>query len=140
TLSGNVLLGPCTGTYGLADLKGLTAHGMVLWDDRDNGDLNGQPSMQGGGAMLVAGAMYFHQCLSKDGAHLGTNCSPATNPPSAGSGYNGFFQLQGSSGSSSYVMGYLITDAFASGGGGAFKMAINGNSRFDSYCTKVAFS
>ena len=74
--------------------------------------------------------MYFHNCASKDGAHLGTNCSPATNPPTASSGYKAFFQLQGGSGPTSYVFGSLITDALATGGGGTFKMAINKRTYF----------
>jgi preprotein translocase subunit Sss1 len=127
SFSGNVFLAPCTGTYGTADIGGAPARGMTFWDDRDNADPSGQPTMQGGGSMLLAGAMYFHNCASKDGAHLGTNCSPATNPPSAGSGYQGFFQLQGSSGSTSYIIGFLITDDLETGGGGAFAMSINKN-------------
>ena len=124
TMSGNVFLAPCTGPYGTNDTAGLAARGMLFWDDRDNGDLGGQPSMQGGGSMVLGGAMYFHHCASKDGAHLGTNCKSATNPPGSG-GYQGFFQLQGSSGSTSYVIGLLITDALATGGGGSFKLALN---------------
>ena len=71
--------------------------------------------------------MYFHNCASKDGRSLGTNCSPATKPPTAGSGYQAFFQMQGSSGSTSYIIGYLITDALATGGGATFAMSINKN-------------
>ena len=127
TFKGNVFLAPCTGTYGQTDSNGLPARGMALWDDRDNADLGGQPSMQGGGQMLLGGAMYFHNCASKDGRSLGTNCSPATNPPTAGSGYQAFFQMQGSSGSTSYIIGYLITDALATGGGATFAMSINKN-------------
>ncbi len=124
TLTGNVLLGPCTGTYGSA--TGMT-RGILFFDNRDNADLLGQPSMQGGGAMLLAGTMYFHNCASKDGAGLGTNCSQTTDTPP---GYQAFWQLQGTPGSGTYILGEIVADDMALGGTARVSMALDPNAVF----------
>ena len=112
TLPGDVLLGPCTGPF--TDVSGKN-RGMVFFQDRSNADLNGQPSMQGGGGLLLGGNLYFHNCPES----LTAPCAP---PPTD---YNAFLSLQGSPGSSTYIYGNITTDELAEGGNGTVYMELN---------------
>ncbi len=126
TVAGNVLLGQCTskGTYfgpGSTDTSG-TIRGLIFFQDRANADANGQASMQGGGGLVISGNMYFHNCNSSG---TGTGCSaPLT-------GYNAFLQLQGSPGSTAYVLGNITTDELVMGGGGTIAMSLNPNAVYN---------
>ena len=110
TLSGNVLLAPCTGTYG--DPLGQY-RGILFFGDRSLADGGG---WGGGGGFLLAGSMYFHQC---NAAGTGTGCGA---PPTY---FNSSFDLQGSSGSSSYILGEIIADTMSAGGTPDVNMALN---------------
>jgi hypothetical protein len=110
TLPGNVLLAPCTGTYG--DPLGKY-RGILFFQDRASGAGGG---WGGGGGFLLAGSMYFHHCNA-----AGTGVSCGTNPTY----YNSIFTLQGNSGSASYVLGDIITDNLAMGGTPTINMALN---------------
>jgi putative Flp pilus-assembly TadE/G-like protein len=111
SLQGDVLLGPCAGPYGLTRFRG-----MLFWDDRANADLNGQPSMQGGGGLLLAGNLYFHNCPEAPNV--------CAQPPTD---YNAFFNLQGTPGSSTYIFGDITTDELIEGGNGTISMQLNPN-------------
>ncbi|HKS97179.1 MAG TPA: pilus assembly protein TadG-related protein [Terriglobia bacterium] len=120
TFAGNVMTGPCTTSsngvnYGVTDVNGNIYHGMLMWDDRANADLNGQPSMQGGGGLVLAGNLYFHNCPASP-----TCADPLTD-------YNAFFQLQGTPGSSTFVFGDITTDELVLGGNGEIDMQLNPN-------------
>jgi len=110
TLPGNVLLAPCTGTYG--DPLGKY-RGILFFQDRASGAGGG---WGGGGGFLLAGSMYFHHCNA-----AGTGVSCGANPTY----YNSIFTLQGNSGSASYVLGDIITDNLAMGGTPTINMALN---------------
>jgi hypothetical protein len=110
TLTGNVLLAPCTGTYG--DPLGKY-RGILFFQDRASG---GGGGWGGGGGFLLAGSMYFHHCNA-----AGTGVSCGANPTY----YNSIFTLQGNSGSASYVLGDIITDNLAMGGTPTINMALN---------------
>ena len=110
TLPGNVLLAPCTGTYG--DPLGQY-RGILFFQDRASGAGGG---WGGGGGFLLAGSMYFHHCNA-----AGTGVSCGANPTY----YNSIFTLQGNSGSASYVLGNIITDNLAMGGTPTINMALN---------------
>ncbi len=110
TLSGNVLLAPCTGTYG--DPLGKV-RGILFFADRSSGTGGG---WGGGGGFLLAGSMYFHQC---NAAGTGTGCG------STPTDYNAVFQLQGASGSASYILGEIITDQLQLQGNPTINMALN---------------
>lgn len=116
TIDGNVLLAPCSGTYG--DPSGQY-RGFLYFQDRSAA---AAPSWQGGGATLAAGFMYFHQCRS-DGS--GTNCSA----PLQG-GYGTTFNMGGNPGSSSYAVGSLVTDKIVSNGNPGISMILNKNKYF----------
>jgi hypothetical protein len=78
--------------------------------------------MQGGGGLVLSGNMYFHNCNSSG---TGTGCSaPLT-------GYNAFFQLQGSPGNSTYMLGNITADELVMGGGGTIAMSLNPNAIYN---------
>jgi len=110
TLPGNVLLAPCTGTYG--DPLGKY-RGILFFQDRASG---GGGGWGGGGGFLLAGSMYFHHCNAS-----GTGVSCGANPTY----YDSIFTLQGNSGSASYVLGNIITDNLSMGGTPTINMALN---------------
>jgi putative Flp pilus-assembly TadE/G-like protein len=116
--AGNILMGPCTGPYSVQDdaTPPNNYHGMLFWDDRANGDPNGQPSMQGGGGLALVGNLYFHNCVGNP-----KSCDPA--PTS----YNAFLNLQGTPGSATYVFGDITTDELIEGGNGSINMVLNTN-------------
>ncbi len=122
TLTGNVMLAPCYGTYGdplgVADPMGIQ-RGILLFQDRAS--LSANPSWGGGGSFLLAGTMYFHSC---NAAGTGVNCG------AAGTYYNDIFTLQGGSGSTTYVLGDIIADNIALGGNSAITMNLNPTKAF----------
>ena len=89
-----------------------------MYQDRANGDPNGQPSMQGGGGLLLGGNLYFHNCPENDALITGACAAPPTD-------YNAFLNLQGNSGSSTYIYGDIITDQLSLGAGGTIEMQLN---------------
>lgn len=127
TMNGNVLLGPCTtgGNYVPFDAgppdPAAIVRGILFFQDRDNGYQNGQSSMQGGGGLLLSGSLYYHHCASTDGAGLGTSCQD----PAAG--YQSFFQLQGTPGSGTFVLGNITSDQLVESGNGAVAMQLDPN-------------
>jgi Flp pilus assembly protein TadG len=122
TLTGNVLLGPCTGTYGdplgVADPLGVQ-HGMLFFQDRST--LSANQSWGGSGSFLLAGTMYFHSC---NASGTGTGCG------AAGTYLNDIFTLSGGSGSSTYVLGNIIADNIALGGNSTITMDLNPTKAF----------
>jgi Putative Flp pilus-assembly TadE/G-like len=110
TLAGNILLAPCTGTYG--DPLGKY-RGILFFQDRATG---GGGGWGGGGGFLLAGSMYFHHCNA-----TGTGVSCGANPTY----YDSVLQLQGNSGSASYVLGDIISDNLSMGGTPTINMALN---------------
>jgi hypothetical protein len=122
TLTGNVLLAPCTGTYGdplgASDPLGVQ-RGMLFFQDRST--LSANQSWGGGGSFLLAGTMYFHSC---NAAGTGVNCG------AAGTYYNDIFTLQGNSGSSTYVLGDIVADNIALGGSSTITMDLNPTKAF----------
>lgn len=122
TLTGNVMLAPCYGTYGdplgAADPLGVQ-RGILLFQDRAS--LSANPSWGGGGTFLLAGTMYFHSC---NGSGTGINCG------AAGTYYNDIFTLQGGSGSTTYVLGDIIADNIALGGNSGITMDLNPTKAF----------
>jgi hypothetical protein len=84
----------------------------------------------GGGGFLLAGSMYFHQCNSGGtGVSCSTPCSALKNGSSS-TGYCSQFTLQGAAGSTSYVLGEIITDTLAMGGNPTVNMALNPNATY----------
>jgi hypothetical protein len=106
TLNGNILLGPCSGTYASPDGN----RGFLFFQNRAT---SASPSWGGGGQFLSSGFLYFH---SGSGATCGTNTSCLT--------------LQGGSGSQSYTLGNIVVDELALGGNPEINMILNPASTF----------
>jgi hypothetical protein len=123
TIPGNVLLAPCTGTYGDPDGNN---RGFLYFQDRaiavDGSRGNGVPSWQGGGSTLAAGFMYFHQCHAD---HTGTEPCDA---PTAG--FGDVFHMGGTPGSGSYAVGSLITDKIFENGNPGLTMILDPDKEF----------
>jgi Putative Flp pilus-assembly TadE/G-like len=101
-INGNLLLGPCTGTYGLTTSAGQY-RGMLFFQDRSV--TNVQNAYGGGGSSLTAGSMYFHESST----------------------YTGQLQLQGNSGSTSFILGEIVVDTLGMGGTPDIDMVLNPN-------------
>lgn len=143
TLSGSVLLAPCqipdTATYGttlcdpncslnFGDSQGTNdplgeQRGLLFFQNRTV-NIGSKPgaSWGGGGSMLLAGSMYFHFCKSgvSDAANLACDSSDFTD----------LFSLGGHSGSSTYVLGDIITDELSLQGNTAITMDLNPTTSF----------
>ena len=78
--------------------------------------------MHGGGGLILSGNMYFHNC---NASGTGTGC---VLPPN---GYKAFFNLQGSPGNTSYVLGNITTDELVMGGTGTIAMSLNPNAVYN---------
>lgn len=119
TVTGDVLLAPCTqdGTYFSSPTNGSTigpVRGLIIFDDRANGNNDGQPSMQGGGGLVIAGTMYVHNCPKS----TTTGCVPGTD-------YKAFLQFQGTPGSGTFLLGNITADEFITAGNGALSMQLD---------------
>ncbi|MBZ5521792.1 MAG: Tad domain-containing protein [Acidobacteriia bacterium] len=112
TVNGNILIAPCTGTYG-----GLNGQyrGMLFFQDRGADSVDA--SWGGGGQFLLAGNMYFHKCRP-DGAG-----APCLQPPSGG--YTDSLTMQGNSGSGTFLIGEIVTDSLQLGGTSGIKMYLD---------------
>jgi len=106
TLDGNILLGPCTGTYKSPDGN----RGFLFFQNRTKA---ASPSWGGGGQFLSSGFMYF---TSGNGATCGTNTSCLT--------------LQGGSGSQSFTLGNIVVDELSLGGNPTINMILNPTATF----------
>jgi hypothetical protein len=118
TLTGNLMMGPCTGPYGdplLTDDPIGEQHGILFFGNRSTAAAT--PAWGGGGSAAALGSMYFHYCHSPDGAGLGSNC-----PTSA---FTDNITLQGGSGSTSYVVGNIVADQLGLGGNPSIVMDLN---------------
>lgn len=107
TLNGNILLGPCSGTYASPDGN----RGFLFFQNRAK---SATPSWGGGGQFLSSGFLYFH---SGNGATCGTSTSCLT--------------LQGGSGAASYTLGNIVVDELALGGNPQINMILNPAATFE---------
>jgi hypothetical protein len=136
SLTGSVLLAPCNtpsvssqcasaggnancslnfgDPLGASDPSGVQ-RGILFFQNRSV-NASSNPSWSGGGSMLLAGTMYFHQCVS-GGSDTGLGCT--------GSVWNDQLTLGGNSGSSTYVLGDIIVDQLHVGGSGQIIMDLN---------------
>jgi hypothetical protein len=120
-------MGPCTGPYG--DPLGTDdpigeQHGVVFFGNRSANlaAAGTQPAWGGGGTAALLGSLYFHYCNSPDGTGLGSNC-----PTSA---FTDQMTLQGNPGSTSYIVGNIVTDQLGLGGTPQIFMDLNPNALY----------
>jgi Putative Flp pilus-assembly TadE/G-like len=137
SLTGSVLLAPCNvpdsttslcspncsvnfgDPLGAADPNGVQ-RGILFFQNRSV-NAGSNPSWGGNGGMLLAGTMYFHQCVS-GGSDTGIGCT--------GTVWNDQLTLGGSSGSNTYVLGDIIVDQLHVGGNGQIVMDLNPSAAF----------
>jgi hypothetical protein len=100
-LDGNILLGPCSGTYASPDGN----RGFLFFQNRAT---SASPSWGGGGQFLSSGFLYFH---SGNGGTCGTSTS--------------CLSLQGGSGAHSYALGNIVVDELSLGGNPEINMILN---------------
>jgi hypothetical protein len=105
-IDGNILLGPCSGTYASPDGN----RGFLFFQNRG---VAAQPSWGGGGQFLSSGLMYFH---NGNGATCGTGTTCLT--------------LQGGSGSGSFTLGSIVADEIALSGNPKINMILNPSATF----------
>jgi hypothetical protein len=130
-MTGNVFVAPCTGPYGdqllirgIAEVGG-EQRGILFFQNRAVAAVsttcsppNNGPCWGGNGSEAAVGTMYFHQCVAS-GTDTGFNCSAAA--------YHDTFQMSGNPGTSSYVVGAVITDKIKFNGNPKLNMALNTN-------------
>jgi hypothetical protein len=108
TINGNILFGPCAGTYG--DTLGQN-RGFLFFQNRS---VSANPSWGGGGEFLLSGFMYFHS--SSTGATCGTNTT--------------CLSMTGGSGAGAYTLGNIVADKVALSGNSSINMILNPASTF----------
>jgi hypothetical protein len=108
TIDGDILLGPCTGTYGSSDGKN---RGFLFFQAHSNFST---PSWGGGGQFLLSGFMYFHSNAS------GATCGTSTT----------CLNMDGGSGSGAFTLGNLVADRVNMTGNSGITMILNPASSF----------
>jgi len=88
---------------------------MLFFQNRSVNASN-NPSWSGNGTMLLAGTMYFHQCVTT-GSDTGQGCTSGA--------FNDQLSLGGTTGSSTYVLGDIVVDQLNVGGSGQITMDLN---------------
>jgi hypothetical protein len=133
SIGGNIVLAPCSlsGTWADPGTSPTfaTDRGILFFQDRGNGATPGSKNQVnanwgGGGQFLLAGTMYFHQCVV-GAADTGTGCDTTT------PAFNVQFTLGGNSGSTTYVLGEIIADQLILSGGGAVAMHLSPSAKFN---------
>jgi putative Flp pilus-assembly TadE/G-like protein len=116
TVDGNVLLAPCVnnGAFSVPPTPQGTARGILFFQDRSNTGSNANSVLNGGGGLLLVGTMYFHDCPGS-----------LTGPCSATNDYQSVLSLQGNSGTSTQIIGDIITDQLALGGNSTISMQLS---------------
>ena len=104
TLDGNILLGPCSGTYASSDSN----RGFLFFQRTA-----ASPNWGGGGQFLSSGFIYFH---SGNGSTCGTNTA--------------CLSLQGGSSSQSFTLGDIVVDELSMGGNPQINMILNPTATF----------
>lgn len=140
SLTSAVLLGPCQKPTGpgvptlcapncslnYGDPQGVSdplgeQRGFLFFQNRaKNAGTN--PNWQGGGVMLLAGTMYFHQCVTS-GSDTGVSCSTA-------SAFNDNVTFNGTPGTTTYILGQIIVDQLTLSGNPAIIMDLNSQTSY----------
>lgn len=100
-IDGNILLGPCSGTYGSLDSK---TRGFLFFQKRSTA---ASASWGGGAGSLVSGFLYFHN-----------------------TSYNSQISMSGGSSSAALSLGNMVADKVTLGGGSGITMILNSQVTF----------
>jgi hypothetical protein len=102
-IDGDILLGPCSGTFGSSDGAN---RGFLFFQAHSN---FATPSWGGGGQFLLSGFMYFHSNSAGDTCGTKTTC----------------LNMDGGSGSGSFTLGNLVADQVHMTGNSSITMILN---------------
>jgi hypothetical protein len=118
SITGNVLLAPCTGPYG--DLTGTGNRGILFFHDRDVQPA--QPRWLESGSYALVGNIYFHYCnsTSAPGTGSGVSCAP--------SAFTQTLALDG--GTNSYIVGGIVVDQLQINSGADIHVILNPNPQY----------
>jgi hypothetical protein len=137
SITDSVLLAPCTGSYGdplgASDPLGVQ-RGMLFFQNRS---FRGQISFGGQGQLLMAGSTYSHRCTTS-GSDVGTGCVAPTSAQCSGgtannSSYCSSISFSGGSGSTTLVLGNIVTDVLSLGGNTTLAMTLNPGAAYVTY-------
>lgn len=113
TVTGNVLLAPCTGKYG-DPLGANSVRGMLLFQERD---VPPQHSATWSGSttnsFALVGNIYLHNCLLDQSGDSGANCDP--------NAFHETFNL----GSNGYIVGGIVVDQLQINSGANINVVLN---------------
>jgi putative Flp pilus-assembly TadE/G-like protein len=119
TLTGNVLLAPCTGAYG-DPLGAGQERGLLFFHDRDTQPAT-QPSWNSAGSFGLVGSLYFHNCSSTSASGSGVNCDPIT----------AFTEtLTLGSGANAYIIGNIVADQLHLAGNSAITVGLSSKKEY----------
>jgi hypothetical protein len=104
TLTGSVLVAPCTGPYGDPLATG-EERGILFFHDRETQPTT-QPAWRAAGSFGLVGSLYFHNCSSTTGGGSGFNCDPTAFTET----------LTLTSGANGYLIGNIVADQLHLGG------------------------
>jgi putative Flp pilus-assembly TadE/G-like protein len=113
TLTGNVLLGPCTGLYGDPLGAGIE-RGLLFFHDRDVQPTI-PPSWSSAVSFGLVGSLYFHNCSSTTANGSGVNCDPTAFTET----------LTLSSGANAYIIGNIAADQLHLAGNSAITVSLS---------------
>jgi hypothetical protein len=113
-IDGNILFGPCTGTYGA---PGGRYRRLSCFSKADGGR---KPELGWWRAILLSGFMYFH---SGNGATCGTNTTCLT--------------MSGGSGAGAFTLGNLVADKLSMAGNSSLNMILNPELTFSLFRPQV---
>ena len=108
-IDGDILLGPCSGTYGSSD---GTSRGFLFFQAHSN---SATPSWGGGGQFLLSGFMYFHSNAAGAACGTSTTC----------------LNMNGGSGAGSFTLGNVVADQVQMTGNSGITMILNRKTTFN---------
>lgn len=146
TINDSVFLAPCLydamnnfyygDPLGAMDPLGIQ-RGIVFFQNRSQ---TGGIRFRGNPEMLIAGMTYVHRCRT-DGVDSGTGCVSPTSPNCTGGGASSSFcsnvDFGGSSGSTTFVIGGIITDMLRVGGSSTLALSLNPGSPYIAYQASI---
>ena len=117
SITGNIFLAPCTtnGTYNTPPTPQGTNRGIIFFQSRSDTGTVGSGNFSGGGGLLIVGTLYFHDCPN-------SVTGPCSAPPTD---YQDVLNLVGNSGSTTRIVGEIITDQLNLSGTSTIDMQLN---------------
>lgn len=117
-IGGNVLLGPCSGTYGDPTGTG-SQRGMLFFQDRDS-QVQTAPTWNPSGSFALIGNLYFHQCHLNGSSGSGANCDSTAFSDTLTLG----------SGGAAYIVGDVVADQLHLSGTSNITVSLNPNPQY----------